>query len=65
MVSADLSGIELRMLAHYLARYDKGRIPESLPQEIYTKPMPIELESLGDKLRLSPTPSFTEPVTSN
>jgi DNA polymerase I-like protein with 3'-5' exonuclease and polymerase domains len=25
MVSADLSGIELRMLAHYLARYDKGR----------------------------------------
>ena len=25
MVGADLSGIELRMLAHYLARYDKGR----------------------------------------
>ena len=25
LVSADLSGIELRMLAHYLARYDKGR----------------------------------------
>ena len=25
MVGADLSGIELRMLAHYLARYDDGR----------------------------------------
>ena len=25
MVGADLSGIELRMLAHYLARYDQGR----------------------------------------
>ena len=25
MVSADLSGIELRMLAHYLSRYDRGR----------------------------------------
>jgi len=25
MVSADLSGIELRMLAHYLSRYDQGR----------------------------------------
>jgi len=25
LVGADLSGIELRMLAHYLARYDKGR----------------------------------------
>jgi DNA polymerase I-like protein with 3'-5' exonuclease and polymerase domains len=25
MVAADLSGIELRMLAHYLARYDEGR----------------------------------------
>ena len=25
MVSADLSGIELRMLAHYLSRYDNGR----------------------------------------
>ena len=30
LVSADLSGIELRMLAHYLARYDKGRYAEIL-----------------------------------
>ncbi len=30
MVGADLSGIELRMLAHYLARYDKGRYTEIL-----------------------------------
>ena len=25
MVAADLSGVELRMLAHYLARFDNGR----------------------------------------
>ncbi len=30
MVGADLSGIELRMLAHYLSRYDKGRYTEIL-----------------------------------
>ena len=30
MSGADLSGIELRMLAHYLARYDKGRYAEIL-----------------------------------
>jgi DNA polymerase I-like protein with 3'-5' exonuclease and polymerase domains len=30
MCGADLSGIELRMLAHYLARYDSGRYAEIL-----------------------------------
>jgi len=30
LVGADLSGVELRMLAHYLARYDKGRYTEIL-----------------------------------
>ena len=30
LVAADLSGIELRMLAHYLARYDRGRYAEIL-----------------------------------
>ena len=30
MVGADLSGIELRMLAHYLARYDEGRYGDIL-----------------------------------
>ena len=30
MVAADLSGIELRMLAHYLARYDGGRYADIL-----------------------------------
>jgi len=30
MCAADLSGIELRMLSHYLARYDKGRYAEIL-----------------------------------
>ena len=30
MVGADLSGIELRMLAHYLAKYDEGRYADVL-----------------------------------
>jgi len=30
MVGADLSGIELRMLAHYLARFDQGRYADIL-----------------------------------
>jgi len=30
LVAADLSGIELRMLSHYLSRYDKGRYTEIL-----------------------------------
>jgi DNA polymerase I-like protein with 3'-5' exonuclease and polymerase domains len=30
LVGADLSGIELRMLAHYLARYDEGRYADIL-----------------------------------
>jgi len=30
LVGADLSGIELRMLAHYLARYDEGRYTKIL-----------------------------------
>ena len=30
MVGADLSGIELRMLAHYLGRYDGGRYADIL-----------------------------------
>ena len=30
MVGADLSGIELRMLSHYLARFDGGRYADIL-----------------------------------
>ena len=33
MVGADLSGIELRMLAHYLARYDEGRYAKILLED--------------------------------
>ena len=33
MVGADLSGIELRMLAHYLARYDRGRYARLLLED--------------------------------
>ena len=59
MVSADLSGIRLRMLAHYLSRYDNGGINEYLLRGIFTKPMQIELESLEDKLKRLPMPSST------
>jgi len=38
MVGADLSGIELRMLGHYLARYDGGEyIDELLNGDIHQK----------------------------
>ena len=33
MVGADLSGIELRLLAHYLARYDQGRYARLLLED--------------------------------
>ena len=33
MVGADLSGIELRMLAHYLARFDRGRYAKLLLED--------------------------------
>ena len=33
MVGADLSGIELRMLAHYLSRYDEGRYAKILLED--------------------------------
>ena len=38
MVGADLSGIELRMLSHYLSRYDDYFGRELLLMEISTKP---------------------------
>lgn len=37
MVGADLSGIELRMLAHYLARYDGDDTQTSYSTVISTK----------------------------
>lgn len=33
MVGADLNGIELRLLAHYLARYDRGRYAKLLLED--------------------------------
>ena len=39
MVAADLSGIELRMLAHYLGRFDGGRYARILVEGTYTKQM--------------------------
>ena len=44
LVGADLSGIELRMLAHYLARYDQGRYAEILlTGDIHT----VNAEAIG------------------
>ena len=43
MCGADLSGIELRMLAHYLARYDGGDMQTYSLTEIYTKSTPTKL----------------------
>ena len=44
LVGADLSGIELRMLAHYLARYDKGRYTKILlTDDIHT----VNAERIG------------------
>ena len=44
MVGADLSGIELRMLAHYLARYDQGRYTRILlTDDIHT----VNAERIG------------------
>ena len=44
LVGADLSGIELRMLAHYLARYDQGRYAKILlTGDIHT----VNAEAIG------------------
>ena len=49
LAAADLSGIELRMLAHYLGRYDGGDTLECFSKGTYTKRMLTKLESLVNK----------------
>jgi hypothetical protein len=50
MVGADLAGIELRMLAHYLARYDEGRYADMSSSTVtYTKKMLTRSASLVNK----------------
>ena len=63
MVGADLSGIELRMLAHYLAKYDAGRYADVLLNGDIHQVNADKLESAGAKLKQSLMPSFTEQVT--
>ena len=45
MVGADLSGIELRMLAHYLGRYDGGRYADILLNDDIHQVNATKLES--------------------
>ncbi len=63
MVGADLSGIELRMLAHYLAKYDAGRYADVLLNGDIHQSTQTELESAAAKLKQSLTPSSTVQVT--
>ena len=65
MVGADLSGIELRMLAHYLAKYDAGRYADVLINGDIHQVNADKLESAAAKLKQSLTPSFTEQVMQN
>ena len=59
LVGADLSGIELRMLAHYLARYDQGRYTKSSLPTTSIPSMPSASESPDETSKQSPTPSST------
>ena len=65
LVSADLSGIELRMLAHYLARYDQGRYARILTTGDIHQTNADRIGITRRQLKLLPTPSFTGQGTSN
>jgi DNA polymerase I-like protein with 3'-5' exonuclease and polymerase domains len=55
MVGADLSGIELRMLAHYLARYDGGRYGDVLLNgDIHQ----VNADKIGISRRLTKTVTY-------
>lgn len=55
MVGADLSGIELRMLAHYLHRYDEGRYKEIL---LYGDIHQTNADKIGISRRLVKTVTY-------
>ena len=55
LVAADLSGIELRMLAHYLARFDKGRYARILTTgDIHS----VNAEKIGISRKLVKTVTY-------
>ena len=55
MVGADLSGIELRMLAHYLARYDGGRYAKILLEDDIHQ---VNADKIGISRRLVKTVTY-------
>jgi len=55
MVGADLAGIELRMLAHYLARYDGGRYGEILLNDDIHQ---VNANKIGISRRLTKTVTY-------
>jgi len=55
MVGADLSGIELRMLAHYLSRYDQGRYADILLNDDIHQ---VNADKIGISRRLVKTVTY-------
>jgi DNA polymerase I-like protein with 3'-5' exonuclease and polymerase domains len=55
MVGADLSGIELRMLAHYLARYDGGRYGDILLNDDIHQ---VNADKIGISRKLTKTVTY-------
>jgi len=55
MVGADLAGIELRMLAHYLARYDGGRYGEILLNDDIHQ---VNADKIGISRKLTKTVTY-------
>lgn len=55
MVGADLAGIELRMLAHYLARYDQGRYADILLNDDIHQ---VNADKIGISRRLVKTVTY-------
>lgn len=55
MVGADLAGIELRMLAHYLARYDEGRYADLLLNDDIHQ---VNADKIGISRRLVKTVTY-------
>ena len=61
MVGADLSGIELRLLAHYLARYDQGRYARLLLEDDIHQ---VNADKIGISRRQVKTVTYAIPVRS-
>ena len=65
LVDSDLAGIELRLFAHYLHRYDGGRYAKILLEQDIHQVNAEKLESLADKSRQLLIVSCMEGATRN